>query len=286
MIINRDSHPLRLIRSKIKTDHFWLYSVYRELRFHLRTIYLKHILRIMRPDYPVQIIKLGSDHGWSLGHRSYLESSTIVSAGLGQDASFDIEYLNKYDARVILIDPTPTSIDHFQDIVLNFGSPKRTNYVAGGGQPTDSYDLSKVNGANLKLVCKALYNNDTEVKFYVPKTKGYNSYSVSNVFKTDRYISVQAVTLNKLLLDLEIESRSIVLVKLDIEGSACEVLLDFLGNPCLPRQILVEFEEVFVFSFSNAKKLVKTFSLLQSYGYKLIHTDKIANFTFELNGRF
>ena len=33
----------------------------------------------------------------------------IISCGLGEDASFDIDMINHYDAKVIIIDPTPRS---------------------------------------------------------------------------------------------------------------------------------------------------------------------------------
>jgi FkbM family methyltransferase len=226
---------------------------------------------------------MGSDHGWSFGDRSYLKNSIAISAGLGQDASFDIEFINKYHASVFIVDPTPTSVDYFENIVLNFGNSKEVEYVNGGAQPVNAYDLNRVNDTNLKLITKALYDKVGDVKFFSPKIEGFNSRSISNIFKTEDFIMVQAVTFSKLLEELEIKSTEVVLVKLDIEGSACEVLFDFLGDSCLPKQLLIEFEEIFIFSFSNAKKLYKTFKLLNAHNYKLIHTDKIGNFTFELN---
>ena len=269
------------IKSKIKDNHFWLYEFYKHMRYFFRTFYLWPILRKMQPARSVSIIKLGSEHGWALGDRSYLIGSIAISAGLGQDASFDIEYIGRYRARVFLIDPTPSAIDHFQEISLRFGTSKEREYVRGGVQPINSYDLSLVNDNNLRLISKALFNSNREIRFFEPKN-GATSYSALNIFKTDNSISVQAITFSELLKDLQIKSNEVFLVKLDIEGAASEVLFDFLGKPCLPHQILVEFEEVFVFSIANAKKLVRTFRLLQAHNYRLIYTDKVANFTFEL----
>ena len=60
-----------------------------------------------------------------------MRNSIIVSCGLGNDASFDIDYINKYNAKVIIADPTPAAKKHYENIVNNFGKPasKKFNVV-------------------------------------------------------------------------------------------------------------------------------------------------------------
>ena len=65
-----------------------------------------------------KIIFLGSLYGgWSFLEKKNLNNNYIVSAGLGEDASFDIELINRYNCKIILIDPTPRAIEHYKEIM-------------------------------------------------------------------------------------------------------------------------------------------------------------------------
>ena len=44
--------------------------------------------------------------GWHFYDDTSLKYSTIVSCGVGEDISFDIEMINYYKLKVILVDPT------------------------------------------------------------------------------------------------------------------------------------------------------------------------------------
>ena len=41
-----------------------------------------------------------------------INNPVIVSCGLGEDASFDIDMINNYNAKVICVDPTPKTIKY------------------------------------------------------------------------------------------------------------------------------------------------------------------------------
>ena len=79
--------------------------------------------------------RLGSDYGgWNFIDKPYLKNTTIISAGCGEDVSFDIEFMNYYESNVIFIDPTPRSVDHLEKI-KNVGNDKTLDYINGGNQP-------------------------------------------------------------------------------------------------------------------------------------------------------
>ena len=44
----------------------------------------------------------------------------VVSAGVVEDISFDIELMNNFQAKLFLIDPTPRAISYIQKIINNF----------------------------------------------------------------------------------------------------------------------------------------------------------------------
>jgi len=109
------------------------------------------------------IIFLGSKYGgWSLVDENSLEGSTIISAGLGEDASFDVEFAARYGARVMILDPTPRASNYFKGMISRLGNPKVTEYTATGYQPFDAYELTQVNVDNFVLIEKALWNETTE----------------------------------------------------------------------------------------------------------------------------
>ena len=123
---------------------------------------------------------MGSDYGgWSFQENKNLENKFIISAGLGEDASFDIELINKYNCKVIIVDPTPRAIDHYNQIIKNSGAPKKDSYKEGGKQIISSYDLTNINNKNLILIKKGLYNSDNEeLKFFAPPNKSHVSHSI------------------------------------------------------------------------------------------------------------
>ncbi len=146
---------------------------------------LKKIFRLVRnlPRHPLQdfkcitdlkLIHLGSKYGgWTFVDSESLYGSTIISAGLGEDASFDIEFATKFSARVIMVDPTPRAIQHFKYITANLGNLRRLNYHKTGCQPIESYDLSKIDSEQLKLINKALWNEKATLKFFSPPNAKY-----------------------------------------------------------------------------------------------------------------
>ena len=54
-----------------------------------------------------------------------LYNSTIISCGVGEDISFDIEMMNKFNSRIIFVDPTPRAIKYYDQIIKNIGKKKQ-----------------------------------------------------------------------------------------------------------------------------------------------------------------
>ena len=222
--------------------------------------------------------------GWSFVEDESLENSIIISAGLGEDASFDIEFASKYNARIIFVDPTPRAIDHYDQIIDSLGKPSSKNYTNHGKQPIEAYNLSKFNEENFTLVKKALWNKNEKIKFYNPINPNHVSHSISNFqnnySKDTSFIKVQSITIDKLLNDLEINKQDITLMKLDIEGAEIEVINDCMNKGFLPRQILVEFDELSNPSKNVYMRVTEIHDLLTQNKYKLLRRDGISDFLY------
>ena len=210
---------------------------------------------------------------------SDLKNSVIVSCGLGEDASFDVEFAARFDAKVIILDPTPRAIRHFGAIQSHVGQPALQGYSPGGKQPVASYDLSKVGKGSLILEPSALWVESTKLKFFVPTNPANVSHSIVN-FQNDyrddtSNIEVAATTIEILLAKYQL--RTMPLMKLDIEGAEIAVIRQMLEKSIYPRQLLVEFDEMTQPSDRSKKNVEDTYRILKQAGYLCRYFDGKAN---------
>ena len=92
---------------------------------------LEKLYRIQFPRHPLQdlptvdgfnYITLGATNcGWTFVDDGSLFGCTIISAGLGEDGTFDVEFASKYNAKVVIVDPTPRAKEHYDGIVSRLG---------------------------------------------------------------------------------------------------------------------------------------------------------------------
>lgn len=224
-----------------------------------------------------KVISLGSDYGgWFFLDNKNLENKFIISAGLGEDASFDIEIINKYNCKVISIDPTPRAISHYNQIIDKSGNLGSNIYIDGGKQNISSYNLTKINRKNFILIDRALYNiDDEELKFFAPKNKNHVSHSINNFQndykKTTDFIKVKTITVKSILNKFDI--NDIEILKLDIEGAEIEVIKNILSERIFPNQILVEFDELIKINELAIKRFEDVHQILLSKNYNLIKTN-------------
>ena|SRR5215467_10880447 len=217
----------------------------------------------------MEIRHLGTAYGgWSFAEDERFYGSTIISCGLGEDASFDVEFAARYHAKVILVDPTPRAIEHYEQIRQRMGKPRQTSYVEGGQQPISAYDLSTLTADSLYLVPKAIWTHDGTAKFFAPANPVFVSHSLTGINGRDSHITVECTTMDRLLREIGI--RQPVLVKLNIEGVASRVLLDMFRKHIYPRQILVEFEEERKTSLSQCLMRFYLALRLWQHDYRLV----------------
>jgi FkbM family methyltransferase len=211
-----------------------------------------------------------------------LRDSVILSCGLGEDASFDVEFASRYGAKVILVDPTPRAISHFEGIQGRIGQPASQGYVPGGKQPLDSYDLRKLGKGSLVLEPFALWVAKTKLKFFAPQNPDHVSHSVvnwqNNYAQDTPYIEVATITLEELLSKHKL--KTVPLMKLDIEGAEIEVIRHMAENAIHVRQLLVEFDEMNFPSERSQRNVEATDTILRGAGYECSHFDGKGDFLY------
>jgi len=231
------------------------------------------------------LIRLGSRYGgWAIEESPALYSSTIVSCGLGEDASFDVEFASKFNATVVIVDPTPRAKIHFESMMGRVGQRATTGYTSGGAQPIEAYDLEKLSSSSFVFVSKAIWCDSGSMRFYAPRDPRHVSHSLVNLQSRSSnggaFIMVECISIDDLLRDLKISSLPVL--KLDIEGAAGTVLHDMLKRNIRPQQILVEFDELALGIRSAKTRFIETIHLMQEAGYTARYFDGVANFLFAL----
>lgn len=231
--------------------------------------------------------RLGSVYGgWTFVAEPALRGATIVSAGLGEDASFDVEIARDQGAKVLLVDPTPRAIAHYRAIAPRLGRPRERDYADGGRQPVAAYPLDGVAPDRLSLVERALWTEVATLKFYEPSNSDHVSHSLTNFqndYRTDTpAIEVESTTLPDLMRDAGI--TELQLLKLDIEGAEIAVLSDMLDRGLRPRQLLIEFDELMNRTRRSLIRWREMDRRLRGSGYRCGYFDKRSCFLYVLAG--
>jgi FkbM family methyltransferase len=242
----------------------------------------KYAPRIAVENQP-NLRRLGSNYGgWTFEPSIDLRGATLVSCGLGEDASFDVEIAAAFNARVILVDPTPRAIAHFEEIRSRYGQATVSGYSKGGKQPASAYDLRAITADSLVLEPSALWIENTRLKFFAPPNLEHVSHSIVNLHNSSStsagYIEVNAITLETLMDKYQLSA--IPLMKLDIEGAEGKVIENALAKRIYPRQLLVEFDEMNLPSERSQETAEATDLLLRQAGYACRYYDGMSNFLY------
>jgi len=182
---------------------------------------------------------LGTEYGgWLVDLDLIPENSTVLSAGIGEDISFDLELITRKNCNIIGIDPTKKS---------------------------HTFVESQLNLKNFSLIKKALDGeSDTLVTMYENSNPMYVSESIlpshHSIKEFQSYIA-ETVSLNELFNMYD----NISLIKMDIEGSEYNVIEALTRIPDSIKQICVEFHHFCTdYTIEHTQKMIKS---LESFGF-------------------
>ena len=216
--------------------------------------------------------------GTSYGGFSYPDNldglnsdSIIYCIGAGEDVSHDIVIAKQLGAKVYIIDPTPRAIEHVNTVKKVFRNEiKPINSKRFGGGDKNYWKIlqdNKIDSDNIVLLSCAVDRENSSKKFYLPSNNDYVSCSLVEGMKSNNYITVTTKTLNTIMN--EFGHTHIDLLKMDIEGSECDVVDYMFENNITPLYLAIEFDLL----LKDSKRVKITIKKIQDNGYIILHSN-------------
>jgi FkbM family methyltransferase len=161
----------------------------------------------------IQRVCLGNEGArWCVYPGTLVESSVVYSLGVGHDASFDFELIQRFGVHIHAFDPTPSVSTWLHSRTL---PPNFTFHPYG------------------------VADFDGTCRFYPPKKAGQISHTVVDRGSAGAAVDAPVHRLRTIMESLG--HRELALLKMDIEGAEYRVLRDMLQCGLRVRQLLVEF---------------------------------------------
>ena len=216
--------------------------------------------------------------GWWLpGALKLHANSTVISAGAGEDISFDLAIQSEFGCTVEILDPTERALIHFEEI-QNYYKP---NFPGFTGNIQNDYEFwinpLKPNFNKIIFNNFGLAEKNSIVKFYRQINPAYVSQSIlPDMFGTDYTIA------NMKRLGTHMKEKGlqqIDILKLDIEGAELQVLESMLEDGIKPTVLCIEFD--YYLKGKDRGETKKIIKKLFDVGYKLLNGENW-NYTFML----
>lgn len=194
-----------------------------------------------RPVERADMKRIGSDYGgWAVPDSLVSESWIVYSAGIGDDASFDMGFIERYGSTIYAFDPTPSSIEYVEALAVD---PKRFRFYPWG-----------------------LWSEDKDVRLYAPDY-GDSNFSGINLHGTTTWFLAPCRSLQSLCH--QFGHDHIDLLKLDIEGAEYGVLQSVIEGDVTPKVLCVEFHK----PGWRIRRMVETVTKLRRHGYCAVWVD-------------
>jgi len=173
---------------------------------------------LYKPTIKIKSEKLGNkSEGWWIASDYMRLGGVVFSFGLGEDISFDLAIMSKYNSKVYGFDPTPKALRYVKSLNIE------ENFIL------KEYAVADKNG---------------HLMFNLPENENHVSGSFADINSTNT-ITVEAKRLITILEELKLTSSDIDILKMDIEGAEYDVIEDMIASKIFPKQVLIEYHHFF-----------------------------------------
>jgi FkbM family methyltransferase len=193
-------------------------------------------------DYKCRYQTFGATYGnWTIAMEKINSGTIVYSFGVGENISFDLALIERFDLSVYAFDPTPKSIEWVkkQNIPHNF--------------IMHEYGIANFDGTAL---------------FHPPENPDHVSNTILDRPESgNKAIPVPIKKLSTIMRELGHERVDIL--KMDIEGAEYNVIKDIEQSDIRPQQILIELHHRF--PDVGIKKSQEAISTIKKMGYGLFY---------------
>ena len=187
----------------------------------------------------IKAVRLGSDYGgWWIPENlpdTFSRDSVFISAGVGEDISFDLAIVEHYRLSGVLVDPTRKSFDYIKSTLGKYENLNRSKIMH---RELDilKFVLSADEALTISFINKAVWKNNNGVVLIPPDNPKHVSYRLRGPGRGELFDTVS-------ISDLFSEYKNVKLIKLDIEGSELAILSKIaLENLKTVELLLIEFD--------------------------------------------
>jgi len=198
---------------------------------------------LLRPNrHGLELEKLGTEQdGWTVPVNRLDKSSVCYCVGVGADASFDFTLVDRFHCSVFSFDPTPASITYME--------------------------LANYDRSNLHFLPVGVWDEDTELRFYVPANNDEALLSVFDLKGTGKYVLCKCQKISTIMQNLG--HTHIDLLKLDIEGAWQRVVRNIAEENISVSMVCVELD-----SPTSLVWVFRVIRMLRRLGLELVHFEK------------
>jgi len=216
-------------------------SLRSRVRRRLVALERRVVLGRVKPVAGLGLEKIGSEYGgWIVPTGRITADWICYCGGVGEDITFDLGIIERFNCTVFAFDPTPRAIAH----------------VAGYAANEPRFNFRPV----------GLWSADTSLRFFAPRDPAHVSHSAVNLQGTDTWFEAEVRTVPSLMRDLGHDR--IDLLKLDIEGAEHTVTRSLLAAGVRPTVFCLEIDQpVRPWTFW------RTVRRIRSAGYALVAVD-------------
>lgn len=229
--------------------------------------------------------RYGSPYGgWTICQCEdhFSDQGIFISAGVGEDISFDTELLRDSSLLAVLVDPTDRAETHVKKYLSSSDQLMKPIYSDTGNQPIASYFSTKDIKNRMKMIKKALWIDNNGIDLYPPLTPSHVSYRLATTAgkkkSARRFPSIDITTLvAQMAIDANFSCEPIVVVlKMDIEGSEYSVIVNLTKNVIRPKQLLVELDFIREKNpYLQSLRLYSILRIIKRHQYRLAHIEKL-----------
>ena len=188
-------------------------------------------------------LTLGNPYAnWTFCPDTLDKDSVVYSFGVGEDISFDLHLMKRFNLQIHAFDPSPESVDWIggQDL------PEGFHFYP--------YGLSSIDG---------------QIAFAEPADPGIHSLFATHAEeKAGQGLKQHILPVHRLSTIIkELGHKRIDVLKMDIEGAEYEVIEDIISSPFPISQVLIEFHHRF--QYIGVKRTRKAIFRMNQAGYKI-----------------